>query len=1132
LRWLSPALICLALIGGGAHRAEAAVNPATTIQLGFTPNQVIAADMNGDGKLDLVVSGSAQAVLLGNGDGTFKSPLVTYPSGTSALGDFNGDGKLDLAVGSSYSGVTILLGNGDGTFGQPLYFSSDPVYSIAAADLRGTHLSDLVVTSFQETTVYMSNGNGTFQAGARYPANDGMRALLADFNGDGKVDMVRLNYGSQAQFFAGVGDGTFLAPVQLAFQGISATIAELNGDGKPDLALVSNSFPGCVYALLGNGDGSFASRGSACNGIQYGNPVVADFNGDGKPDVEVAEYGAVMTLLGDGLGGLANASASPTSIHDDHWSAAGDFNGDGKVDLAITNSQSGSLTIYLNDGATTYPLGGALVSPSSLTFGSLPAWSTSPPQAVTISNPGPGYLYLAGRAGFGNFTESNDCVPSIVLAPGASCTFQVTFTPPTSGLQTGSTTIYDSAPSGSQSVTFSGTGTINPSATTMAPASGPQGGTVNLTGTLTSNGAPLAAGGGVTLSLPNGWTANSFTDSKGNFGWGGASLAGLGAGVYPNGIKAVYAGDGAYTSSSATADLTVTGPPPVITVAPASGTYGGSANLAATITEQGSPLSGVTLTFSLNGAPAGAATTDAQGRATLTAQLSGVAAGTHPSAVSVSFAGSAVYPSSSASGDLVVSPAPLTITASSATMTYGGTAPAITASYAGFVNGDSAASLTSAPTCTTSVSATSNVGTYPSSCSGAVDANYTISYAAGSVTVGPAALTITASSATMTYGGAAPAIVASYAGFVNGDTAASLTSSPTCTTGASTKSNVGTYPSSCSGAVDANYTISYVAGSVTVGPAALTITASSATMTYGGTAPAIIASYAGFVNGDTAASLTSAPTCTTGASTTSNVGTYATSCSGAVDANYTISYVAGSVTVGPAPLMVAADNQNRPFGSANHGLTTTISGFVNGDTAAVVYGGPSCMTAAVQYSPGGSYPIVCTQGTLSAANYTFGPFVPGTLKVGYTATITGTVSSLTVSSGQSILITPGAVVNGPLNVQAGGALDVEGASMSGIASSGAVAIRICGATTAKMTIGGTTSLVVVGDDEARPGLPACTSNHIGGSASVSGNYGGVEFDGNMVSGSLTITGNTGTTPDGATVDVTGNTVGGKSTIQP
>ncbi len=383
--WMSPVLICLAMIGNGVQPGQAAVNPTTTIQLGFTPNDVVAADMNGDGKLDLVVSGTAQAVLLGNGDGTFKPPMVTSGSGSpalggTALGDFNGDGKLDLAVGSFNGGVSILLGNGDGTFAQPTFFSSDPVQSLAAADLNRDGLSDLVVTSLQETRVYIATGGGTFLAGPRYPASSAVSALLADFNGDGKTDMVRLNYGSQAQFFAGVGDGSFLPPVQLSFQGTFATVADLNGDGKPDLALVS----GCVGAALGNGDGTFGFGGS-CVGSLGGNPAVADFNGDGKLDVEVAQEGAVMTLLGDGLGGLANPSASPTSISDSHWSVAGDFNGDGRADLALTNAQSGSLTIYLNDGGTSYPLGDAIVSPTSLAFGSLPAWATSAPQGVTVS---------------------------------------------------------------------------------------------------------------------------------------------------------------------------------------------------------------------------------------------------------------------------------------------------------------------------------------------------------------------------------------------------------------------------------------------------------------------------------------------------------------------------------------------------------------------------------------------------------------------------------------------------------------------------------------------------------------------------------------------------------------------------
>ena len=169
----------------------------------------------------------------------------------------------------------------------------------------------------------------------------------------------------------------------------------------------------------------------------------------------------------------------------------------------------------------------------------------------------------------------------------------------------------------------------------------------------------------------------------------------------------------------------------------------------------------------------------------------------------------------------------LTITASSPSMTYGGTVPAITPSYSGFVNGDTPASLTRQPTCSITGSPT-KVGTYTTTCSGAVDANYsTINYVSGTLTVNPAALAITASSSTMAYGGTVPTITPSYSGFVNGDSSASLTTQPTCTTTATSASPAGTYPSSCSGAVDANYKITYVNGTVTVTLSALEISPTS-----------------------------------------------------------------------------------------------------------------------------------------------------------------------------------------------------------------------------------------------------------------------------------------------------------------
>ncbi|MDQ1701580.1 MAG: hypothetical protein QOF57_832, partial [Frankiaceae bacterium] len=260
---------------------------------------------------------------------------------------------------------------------------------------------------------------------------------------------------------------------------------------------------------------------------------------------------------------------------------------------------------------------------------------------------------------------------------------------------------------------------------------------------------------------------------------------------------------------------------------------------------------------------------------------------------------------------------------------------------------------------------------------------------------------------------------------------------------------------------------------------------------------------------------------------------------GAVAPGYTVTYVSATGTVQPAHLTVTATNSSRLFGAANGTLSATVTGFVNGETLAAsgVTGHATCTTTAAPWTPAGTAPITCTKGSLAATNYTFGPFVPGTLTIRYTgsACLTGARrTTLVVAAGQSVCLGSGFVSTAGITVRAGGSLDIEGGARGvrvagSLSSIGANAIRICGLTlSGSLSVAQTRGLVTIGGTKASH----CAGNVISGSVTLRSNTGGVIFVGNTVKGSLTIAGTRGTVPPpghGPLV-VDGNTVRGRKSV--
>jgi hypothetical protein len=269
-----------------------------------TPVAVAVGDLNGDGKLDVVAAEEIPgkvAVMLGNGDGTLGSP-VELDCGINAtpedvtIADMNRDGRPDIVVANfGTNTVGVFLGIGPGTFNTEQTFAAgvNP-NSVAVADVDGDGFPDVVVANANDQTIGVlpSNARGTNVAllglQQAIPTTGSVgKALVADVNGDGKLDLVAFSDSTGIEVFAGNGSGHFAAGISSLvnmFDG-SIVLADINGDGIPDV--VGATSAGQLTAALGNGDGTFQDGTTFDrNDNRFIDHVaVADFNRDGLPDL-------------------------------------------------------------------------------------------------------------------------------------------------------------------------------------------------------------------------------------------------------------------------------------------------------------------------------------------------------------------------------------------------------------------------------------------------------------------------------------------------------------------------------------------------------------------------------------------------------------------------------------------------------------------------------------------------------------------------------------------------------------------------------------------------------------------------------------------------------------------------------
>lgn len=338
-----------------------------------TASDMVSADFNGDGILDLAVASPTGirelGVTLGNGNGTFGSGIsVSIGAGLSAASglvaaDFNNDGIIDLATSNgAAASISIALGNGNGTFkADQDYSTGTNARGIAIGDFNRDGSLDVVVGSNTDVKVALGTGAGAIGNFTSYnvgPAANISELAVGDLNEDTVPDLAVQVAGSPTvALLLGNADGSFggVTSLSLGYTLNSVQIGDVNNDGRNDI--VTASLTGALGSVfLGTGSGAFGVRTDYAGGAGSSNRVkLSDFDGDGYLDLLVGGAGTQSILLNDKNSGFL--SKTDYSVTGGVQVVTGDFNGDGATDLVTTAAATGINFVYLANPRQTSQIG-------------------------------------------------------------------------------------------------------------------------------------------------------------------------------------------------------------------------------------------------------------------------------------------------------------------------------------------------------------------------------------------------------------------------------------------------------------------------------------------------------------------------------------------------------------------------------------------------------------------------------------------------------------------------------------------------------------------------------------------------------------------------------------------------------